>query len=460
MLDLSIYHDRLDSLRLQPCAGRVARVSGLTVESQGPPVGMGELCDIQLASGESIAAEVVGFHDTRRVLMPLEGVEGIAPRDRVIARRMPRQVPCGPELLGRVIDGLGRPIDGLGPIAAHDMRNLENTPPHPMSRQRITEPLGLGVRSIDALATCGRGQRLGIFAGSGVGKSTLMGQIARRTDAAVNVIALVGERGREVREFIEESLGPKGLARSVVCVATSDTSPIQRVKVAFLAITVAEYFRDQGQDVLLMMDSITRFAHAQREIGLAAGEPPTTKGYCPSVFSLLPKLVERLGCGETGSITGIINVLVDGDDMNDPVADCVRSLLDGHVVLRRKLAEQGFYPAIDPLASVSRLMNSVTRPEHQLAARRCKAILSTYNDAEDLINIGAYVPGSNRRIDLAVELIEPIRQLLIQGPDEEHLSVEQTAEALIERTDAWGIDQKPTQASAETPTAQMQGSVT
>ncbi len=428
---------RLDEVRLMPCRGKVLRVSGMTVESQGPPVGMGELCDIHHIDGRVIPAEVVGFHGQLRVLMPLENIEGVAPDDAVIARKQPRSIGLSTAMLGRVLDGLGNPIDGKGPLPRGEKRSLENQPPDPLSRQRITEPLMLGIRSIDGISTCGKGQRVGIFAGSGVGKSTVMGEIARNSEADINVIALVGERGREVREFVEESLGAEGLARSVVCVATSDTSPIQRVKVAFLAITIAEYFRDQGKDVLVMMDSLTRFAHAQREIGLAAGEPPTTKGYCPSVFSLLPKLVERLGCSNVGSITGILTVLVDGDDLSDPVADCVRSLLDGHIVLDRKLAEQGHYPAVDILQSVSRLMNAVTTPAHQLAARRFKAIYSTYMDAQDLINIGAYSPGSNQRIDLAVQLIEALRAFLIQENGETRLSVDQISQHLVELTKKW-----------------------
>jgi flagellum-specific ATP synthase len=436
-LNMSNMRSRLERLRLANCQGKVIRVTGTTVESQGPAVGLGELCDIRLLDGRKVPAEVVGFHDNLRVLMPLESLDGVAPQDAVLPRATPRTIQLGPELLGRVLDGLGRPMDGKGEWHGTETRTLENTSPTPLGRRRISEPLALGIRAIDGLITTGKGQRAGIFAGSGVGKSTLLGEIAKSSDAAVNVLALVGERGREVREFLEESLGPDGLARSVVCVATSDTSPIQRVKVAFLALTVAEYFRDQGQDVLLMMDSLTRFAHAQREIGLAAGEPPTTKGYCPSVFSLLPKLSERMGCSDVGSITGILTVLVDGDDLADPVADCVRSLLDGHIVLDRKLAEQGHYPAIDILQSVSRLMNAVTTPAQQLAARRLKAIYSQYLDAQDLINIGAYAPGSNKRIDLAVELIEPIRKFLIQDAAEPKCDMDAVAARLVELTRAW-----------------------
>jgi len=294
----------------------------------------------------------------------------------------------------------------------------------------------MGIRSIDGLLTIGKGQRVGIFAGSGVGKSTLLGETARSSQADVNVVALVGERGREVRAFLEEALGPQGLARSVVAVATSDASPIQRVKVAFLAVTIAEYFRDQGRDVLFMMDSLTRFAHAQREIGLAAGEPPTTRGYCPSVFSLLPRLTERMGCSEHGSITGVLTILVEGDDMNDPVADSVRSLLDGHIVLSRKLAEMGHYPAVDILQSISRLMTAVTSREHQAAAQRFRALYSTYLGAEDLINIGAFVPGSNRRIDKAISLIEKATQFLQQGVGRK-TPMNETVARLIELTRPW-----------------------
>ncbi len=450
-LTLDTARRKLDRLSLMPCRGQVVRVTGTTVESQGPPVGLGELCDILLPDGRGVPAEVIAFHDHHRVLMPLETIEGVWPNAPVVARRTPRTVACSEGLLGRILDGLGRPIDNRGPLPAGESRTLENDAPPPLSRQRITEPLSLGIRSMDAAVTCGKGQRMGIFAGSGVGKSTLLGEVARTTAADVNVLALVGERGREVREFIEENLGPEGLARSVVCVATSDTSPIQRVKIAFLAITIAEYFRDRGQDVLLMMDSLTRLAHAQREIGLAAGEPPTTKGYTPSVFSILPKITERLGCSERGSITGIITVLVDGDDLSDPVADSVRSLLDGHVVLDRKLAEQGHYPPVNVLSSVSRLMNAVTTPEHQLASRKLKAILSTFADAEDLINIGAYVPGSNRRIDVAVQQIETVRAFLRQGTDEETLSLDETVRRLEELTRPWDFFQNDSAPPATAP---------
>lgn len=435
-LDLTKYRTRLDRMNLLPCRGSVVKVAGIAVESKGPPVGIGQLCEIRLTDGRRVPAEVVAFNGENRVLLPLEGIDGIAPGDSVTRHSSPDHMMLGPDILGRVIDGLGRPIDGRGPVTGPDRCLLSNPSPPPLSRPRITEPLAFGVRSFDGLLTCGRGQRLGIFAGSGVGKSTLLGEIARSSEADVNVLALVGERGREVRAFLEESLGPEGLARSVVAVATSDTSAIQRVRVAFTATTIAEYFRDRGKNVLFMMDSLTRFAQAQREIGLAAGEPPATKGYCPSVFTLLPKLTERLGCSEHGSITGIYTILVEGDDMSDPVADSVRSLLDGHVVLSRKLAEMGHYPAVDILRSVSRLMGSIVTPEHALAARRMRAACSTYRMAEDLINIGAYSPGSNPKIDKAIAMIDRINAFLCQSSGTRS-SFEQTRNQLMEIAAPW-----------------------
>ncbi len=435
-VDLNKYQKRLSEANLLPCRGLVVRVSGLTIESKGPPVGVGCLCDIRLSDGRRVPAEVIGFHNEYRILMPLEGVDGIAPNDPVIARTSPRTILLGESILGRVIDGLGRPIDGKGPLMGVENRSLDNTSPLPLSRIPITEPLSFGIRAFDGVLTCGKGQRIGIFAGSGVGKSTLLGEIARSSEADVNVLALVGERGREVRQFMDESLGPEGLARSVVAVATSDMSPVQRVKVAFTATTVAEYFRDQGKHVLLMMDSLTRFAQAQREIGLAAGEPPTTKGYCPSVFSLMPKLTERLGNTARGSITGIYTILVEGDDMNDPIADSVRALLDGHIVLSRKLAARGHYPAVDILDSISRLMSAVTTPEHMAAAQKLRAIYSTYQDAEDLINIGALARGANRRIDTAISLIDRINDFLIQ-PLTTRTSFDETVARMCDLTRSW-----------------------
>ncbi|MBI5723549.1 MAG: FliI/YscN family ATPase [Planctomycetes bacterium] len=439
LVDLNKYSARIEKLNLLPCKGQVVRVAGMTIEAKGPPVGIGHLCEIHLADGRKVMAEVVGFHNENRILMPLEGIAGIAPNDEVVASNSPQLIQLSDGLLGRVIDGLGRPIDNKGPLPEGQVRPLERASTPPLSRKNITEPLLFGIRVFDGVLTSGKGQRLGIFAGSGVGKSTLLGEIARCSEADINVLALVGERGREVRQFLEQSLGPDGLAKSVVAVATSDTSPVQRVKVAFTATTIAEYFREKGRNVLFMMDSLTRFAMAQREIGLAAGEPPTTKGYCPSVFSLLPKLTERLGCDEHGSITGIFTILVEGDDMGDPVADSVRSLLDGHVVLARKLAEQGHYPAIDILQSVSRLMPNVVSKEHILAAQKLKAIYSTYLGAEDLINIGALAPGSNVRIDKAIALIDKVRDFLIQ-PLNKRNTLKETLDKLYEVTKTWDFN--------------------
>lgn len=436
ILDMDKYARRLDKISLMPCRGSVVRVAGMSIESKGPPIGIGHLCEIHLSSGQRVLAEVVGFHNENRILIPLESINGISPNDLVTAVSTPQFIQLGDSLLGRVIDGLGRPIDGAGPIEGQSVCSLDRVPPPPLSRRKISEPLSFGIRVFDGVLTTGKGQRLGIFSGSGVGKSTLLGAIARSSDADVNVLALVGERGREVRHFIEECLGPAGLAKSVVAVATSDTSPVQRVKVAFTATTIAEYFREKGKNVLFMMDSLTRFAHAQCEIGLAAGEPPTTKGYCPSVFSLLPKLTERLGSDANGSITGIYTILVEGDDMNDPVADSVRSLLDGHVVLSRKLAEQGHYPAVDILQSVSRIMPDVVGREHLQAAQKLKAILATYYSAEDLINIGALAPGSNKRIDKAIALIEKAREFL-QQPLSQRTPMPETVSKLLELTKAW-----------------------
>jgi len=435
-IDFEKFHSALQDVNLLDCRGSVVRVAGLTVESNGPKVGLGELCGIHLRDGRRVLAEVVGFRNDHFILLPLEHIEGISPGDTVTARTTPRVITLSEKVLGRVVNGLGEPIDGKGPLAGTDKKPLDACSPPPLSREKITRPLALGIRSIDGVLTCGRGQRMGIFSGSGVGKSVLLGDIANSSDAAVNVVALIGERGREVREFLDSDLGAEGLARSVVVVAASDSPPIQRVKAAFVAVTMAEYFRDKGLSVLFMMDSLTRFAQAQREIGLAAGEPPATKGYCPSVFSLMPRLIERLGCAETGSITGILTVLVENDDLTDPVADSAKSLLDGHIVLSRKLADRGHYPAVDVLQSISRLMPAVVSKEHQLAAQKLKEIYAIYIDAEDLINIGAFSAGSNRRIDGAIALIERINTFLIQ-PVRERTDFEETVSRLTAITRAW-----------------------
>ena len=436
LIDFEKFHSALAGVNLLDCQGFVARVSGQTVESTGPALGLGELCGIHIRNGRRVLAEVVGFQNDHLILLPLEHIEGISPGDTVTARSTPRHIALSGNVLGRVLDGLGSPIDDKGPLAGTDNKELDASSPAPLSREKITRPLALGIRSMDGVLTCGKGQRIGIFAGSGVGKSVLLGDIANSSDADVNVVALIGERGREVREFLESDLGPDGLARSVVVVAASDSPPIQRVKAAFVAVTIAEYFRDKGKNVLFMMDSLTRFAQAQREIGLAAGEPPAAKGYCPSVFSLMPRLIERLGRTENGSITGILTVLVENDDLSDPVADSARSLLDGHIVLSRKLAERAHYPAVDILQSISRLMPAVTTPEHRLAAQKLREIYAIYIDAEDLISIGAFSPGSNRRIDGAVALIERIRDFLVQ-PVRERTDFAETVRQLTAIVQSW-----------------------
>jgi flagellum-specific ATP synthase len=435
-IDFERFHTALRNVNLLDCQGFVVRVSGQTVESTGPAIGLGELCSIRIRGGKGVMAEVVGFQNDHLILLPLEHIEGISPGDTVTARTTPRHITLSDSILGRVLNGLGEPIDNKGPLLGMDKKALDASGPAPLSRERITSHLALGIRSIDGVLTCGKGQRIGIFSGSGVGKSVLLGDIANSSEADVNIVALIGERGREVREFLDSDLGPEGLARSVVVVATSDSPAIQRVKATFVAVTIAEYFRDKGKNVLFMMDSLTRFAQAQREIGLAAGEPPATKGYCPSVFSLMPRLIERLGCAQRGSITGILTVLVENDDLADPVADSARSLLDGHLVLSRKLAERSNYPAVDILQSISRLMPAVTSKEHRLAAQKLREIYAIYIDAEDLINIGAFSPGSNRHIDGALALIDRIRDFLIQ-PVRERTDFAETIERLTVITNSW-----------------------
>lgn len=408
-----------------PSVGSVSRMTGLTIEGHGPLCTVGELCRIyplrSSASGNApvapVPAEVVGFDGRTVQFMPLGDVSGIGPGSRVEAFGERLQVAVGDALLGRILDGLGRPLDGKPPPTGQ-LVPVENRPPPALLRQRITEPLSLGVRAIDSVLTCGKGQRLGIFAGSGVGKSSLLAMMARNTSADVTCIGLIGERGREVREFIERDLGPEGLQRSVVVVATSDEPAIVRLKAALLVTAIAEHFRDEGKDVLLLMDSVTRAAMAQREIGLAIGEPPASRGYTPSVFALLARLLERSGPGETGTVTGLYTVLVEGDDLSEPVSDTVRSILDGHIVLSRQLAERNHYPAIDVLASISRLMNELSTPEQRAAAANMRDILSTYAAAEDLVNIGAYAAGANPRIDRALDRIDDVFAYLRQEMDE------------------------------------------
>lgn len=395
--------------------GKVTDVIGLVIVSIGPNVSLGEVCKIVDKFGREVCkSEVVGFKEGKVLSIALGEVENISPACEIIASGQSLGVSVGDAMLGRVIDGLGNPLDGKGELLSSKTVNIYRDPPNPLTRTRIESPLQTGVRAIDGLLTCGKGQRVGIFAGSGVGKSVLLGMIARNTNADVNVIVLLGERGREVREFLEKDLGEEGLARSVVVVATSDKPALMRIKGAFIGTAIAEYFRDQGKDVVLMMDSVTRFAMAQREVGLTIGEPPTTKGYTPSVFAILPKLLERAGTAEKGTITGFYTVLVDGDDMTEPIADAVRSILDGHIVLSRKLANKGQFPAVDPLQSVSRVMPDIVEKDHRMRAISFNEILATYNEAEDLINIGAYVKGSNPQIDHALAKVSSLRTFLKQ----------------------------------------------
>ncbi len=410
--------------------GKVVKVVGLTIESVGPEAKLKDICEIIVAGSDTrIKAEVVGFKDKRLLLMPFENVEGVGVGCMVENTGHPLQVDVGEALLGHIVDGLGRPTDME---EGHSLDGLvsypaEADPPDPMKRAIIKEALPLGVKAVDGLITVGKGQRIGIFAGSGVGKSTLMGMFARNTKAQVNVIALIGERGREVREFVENDLGEEGMARSVVVCATSDKPALIRKKAAFTATAIAEYFRDQGYDVLLMMDSLTRFSMAQREIGLASGEPPVTRGYPPSVYSEMPRLLERAGNSDRGSITGLYTVLVDGDDFNEPITDTARSILDGHIVLSRSLAQKNHYPAIDVLMSISRVMSAVATYEHKAVAGKLKNVLATYQEAEDLINIGAYKNGSNKNIDYAIKKIDAVNEYLMQPTHEKQEFEEELA---------------------------------
>jgi flagellum-specific ATP synthase len=419
-LELDLYSQRIKTIAPIKTYGHVTKVVGLVVEANGPMVQLGTICDIHGNEKERpVTAEVLGFRDRTVLMMPLEDIRTIGPGSKVVARQEKASVSVGDKLLGRIIDGLGNPIDGRGPLETDREYSIYAKPINPLLRQRIRTPLDLGIRAINGLLSVGCGQRMGIFAGSGVGKSVLMGMIARKSNAHVNVIALIGERGRELNDFIEKELGEEGLKKSVVVVATSDHLPLVRVRGAFVATAIAEYFRDQGMTVNLMMDSLTRFAMAQREIGLALGEPPTTKGYTPSVFTLLPKILERAGTSDhAGSITGLYTVLVEGDDMNEPIADAARSILDGHIVLSRDLAHQNHYPAIDVLRSISRVMEDIATLQHKHNAGRLKELLATYRKAEDLINIGAYVAGSNPAIDRAVAKIDQINGYLRQNIDE------------------------------------------
>jgi flagellum-specific ATP synthase len=416
MIDLSGYAHRVEDAEPLVASGRITDVVGLTIEATGPPMQVGDLCYVDSPrAAHPIPVEVVGFRSDKLLLMPLGSMNGIGPGCPVRPTNKAPQVAVGPELVGRIIGSGGTPIDDGPPLNYEAKVPLHAGPPPPLTRQRIQKPLATGVRAIDGCLTCGRGQRVGIMSGSGVGKSKLIGMIARNTDADLNVIALIGERGREVREFIEADLGAEGLARSVVVVATSDEPALLRLNGAFIATAIAEWFREQGMDVMLIMDSVTRVAMAQREVGLAIGEPPTTRGYPPSVYAMLPQLLERTGTSATGSITGFYAVLVEADDLNDPVGDTVRSILDGHIALSRDLAGKGHYPPIDILGSISRVMNEVTDENHRAWAYRFRELLAAYRDTEDLINIGAYVPGSNGEVDLAIQLMPDFNAFLKQN---------------------------------------------
>jgi flagellum-specific ATP synthase len=417
MVNLEKYLQYIDDYEPIKQHGRITQAVGLTTESYGPPGSIGELCYIDTPDAR-IRAEIVGFRDQSTVLMPLGEMREVRPGCQVIASGDVFKVRVGPGLMGRVLNGLGDPIDDLGPILGAEWRAVTSDPLDPLKRKRIREVLPLGIKAIDGLLTCGKGQRLGIFAGSGVGKSTLLGMIARNTAADVNVIALIGERGREVKEFIEKDLGEEGLKRSIIVAATSDQPPLVRIKGAFVATAIAEYFRERGQDVLLMMDSITRFAMAQREVGLSAGEPPATRGYPPSVFTLLPKLLERAGSSNSGTITGLYTILVEGDDFNEPITDAVRSILDGHIMLSRQLASQNHYPSIDILNSVSRLVSDLVSRESLEKVGSFKKIMATYQEVRDLIEVGAYKAGTSPRIDEAIAMIDKCNAFLQQRVDE------------------------------------------
>jgi flagellum-specific ATP synthase len=429
---LERFYRILEEMDTVPLNGTVSRVVGLLIEGRGPGATVGSQCQIYPKEPGSapVLAEVVGFRGREVLFMPHGETRGIGPGCRIISCGEPAACRVGEELLGRVVSGLGEPLDGKGPILSKTWYPLYRSAPHPLLRARIKEPLDLGIRAINGLLTCGRGQRLGIFSGSGVGKSTLLGMMARFTRAHVNVIGLIGERGREVREFLERDLGEEGLSKSVVVVATSDQPPLVRLRGAFLATAIAEYFRDQGKDVLLVMDSLTRFAMAQREVGLSAGEPPATKGYPPSVFAMIPRLLERAGCGENGgSITGLYAVLVESDDFNEPISDAVRSVLDGHIELSRELANQGHYPAIDVLTSVSRVMRDVVSQEHGQLASRFLRLLAVYRRTEDLIQLGAYAKGSDPEVDRAMACIGALQHYLRQ-PTEAGASLVESLEGL------------------------------
>ncbi len=435
-LRLKEIEESISELNTISAEGKITKVIGTVVEAVGIKAAIGDICEIISENGRRIKAEVIGFKNSHIILMPFEGTEGILPESRIVHLRKQATIGLSENILGRVIDGLGQPLDGKGEIKAEDEYFLYGNPSNPLTRRRIDEPMDVGIRAINGLLTIGKGQRIGIFAGSGVGKTTLLGMMVRNAKADVKVVALIGERGREVRDFIEKHVRD-AIDKTVLVVATSDQSPLIRMRGAFVATAISEYFKDKGKDVLLIMDSITRFAMAKRELGLASGEPPATKGYTPSVFATLPKLLERAGRWEEGSITGFYTVLVEGDDMNDPIADAVRAILDGHIVLSRELARQNQYPPIDVLNSISRIMIDITPPEHHRLANRFRDTLATYEKAEDLINIGAYSKGSNPKIDYAISMIDKLRSYLKQGVSE-NISLEESKKELMELFDEQG----------------------
>lgn len=431
MINLQRYKNAIRQIKPMQEVGKVVQIIGLIIESDGPKASIGDLCYIyNKLDGEPIWAEVVGFKTQKLLLMPLGSMEGLMPGAVVMNTGSSMKIKVGPQLLGRVLDGLGRPIDNLGPVNTQSFYSTHAEIINPLNRQLIRTPLSLGIRAIDGFITAGKGQRLGVFAGSGVGKSTTLAMMAKNTNADLNVIALIGERGREVREFIETTLGPEGMKRSIVVVATSEQPSLVKIKAGFVATAIAEYFRDQGKDVLFMLDSVTRIAMAQREVGLAVGEPPATRGYTPSVFALMPKLLERAGSNEYGTITGLYTVLVEGDDFNEPISDTARSILDGHIMLSRELAHKNHYPAVDVLQSVSRVMKEVTNKEHSAAAGKIRTLLAAYKKNEDLINIGAYVNGADPVTDQAIRFMTQINEFLQQKVDEK-TTYEQTITQLM-----------------------------
>ena len=430
-MNLKAYYEKLTRIETCRWTGSVTELVGLLVESKGPETAMGDFCEIATRAGRLVRTQVIGFRDGHVLSMPLEETDGLQLGDLVTARQEDARMEAGPQLLGRVIDGFGKPLDAGPPIAGGTAYDLYSPAPGPLEREPIGEPLATGIRAIDSLLTCGKGQRIGIFGGSGVGKSTLLGAMARSSSAEVSVIALIGERNREVRDFIEHDLGPDGLKKSVLVVATSDRPAPLRIRAAFVALAVAEYFRDQGKDVLLVMDSVTRLAMAQREIGLAAGEPPSQKGYTPSVFNLMPKIFERAGRFRKGSITGFFTVLVEGDDFNEPICDAVRAILDGHIVLSRELGASGHYPAIDVLQSVSRLAPRLCTPDQKAAAAKIREAMATHARSEDLINLGAYASGANPKLDAAIRL-RPLLDDFLKQDSQENSPFEKTMAGLSE----------------------------